>query len=109
MNDEGDVVGLEQDYASLGADKDKFELHLHNLLNKQIGKTFVSGSIKTPFPMVSGTEVCHVEIAAANDPVFLNVADKSGQKLEKLYVRSGCSSQEFSLSDFNEYRKERFS
>lgn len=73
------------------------------------GKPFVSGAVKTCFPTVGGTEICQIEIAAANDRVFLSVTDKVEQKAEKLYVRSGCSSQELSLSEFNEYRKERVS
>src|SRR5262249_15667689 len=38
VDDSGNVLGLESDYHSLGnADRDRFELHLRNLLNQQFG------------------------------------------------------------------------
>ena len=38
-SDEGEVIGLEDDYNSLkDGDKDKFELHLRNLLNTAYSK-----------------------------------------------------------------------
>jgi predicted HTH transcriptional regulator len=37
VNDEGEILGLEHDYASLDGSKDEFELHLRNLVNKSLG------------------------------------------------------------------------
>ena len=38
----------------------------------------------------------------------MTVADKSGQKAEKFYVRDGNASKELSISAANEYIGERF-
>jgi hypothetical protein len=47
VNDEGEVLGLEGDYHALGgANRDKFELHLRNLLNANFGAAFVTSKIK---------------------------------------------------------------
>ena len=108
VDDDGNPLGLENDYASLGADKDKFELHLRNLLNQQIGTSFVASSIKTVFPVIDEIEICQVEVTRSREPIILSVTDKNGVKSEKVYVRSGNSSQELSMSEFDQYRKERF-
>lgn len=108
IDDDGNPIGLENDYASLGADKDKFELHLRNLLNQQLGISFVVSSVKTRFPLVNDVEICQVEVLPAKQPIVLKVIDKNGQKSEKVYVRSGNSSQELSMSEFYQYRQGRF-
>ncbi|MBL9179738.1 MAG: DUF262 domain-containing protein [Verrucomicrobiaceae bacterium] len=109
VNDDGEPLGLAPDYHSLGGvDRDKFELHLRNLLNEQFGKGFVTSKIGITFHEVGGKEVCLVETAAAKEPVIVKIKDKNGQVLEKFFARSGNSSQEIPLSEMNAYIKEHF-
>ena len=109
VDDDGHVIGLAHDYLSLGdADRDKFELHLRNLLNQQLGSAFVASKVQVKFPEAAGVEVCQVEIGPAKDPVIVTVKDKNGQPIEKFYARSGNSSQEVPMSEMNAYLKERF-
>lgn len=108
--DDGEVLGLENDYASLGdADKDKFEMHLRNLLSNAFGNSYVASRIKIRFPNVAGKEICHVEIQQHHEPLILAVSDKNGQKTEKLFVRNGNASQEISMSEMKDYLQQRFS
>jgi hypothetical protein len=107
--DSGDVLGLEADYQSLGdADRDKFELHLRNLLNQQFGTAFVTSTVSMKFHELGDKEVCQVEISQAKDPIIVTSKDKNGQNVEKFYARSGNSSQEIAMSEMNAYIKERF-
>jgi hypothetical protein len=109
VEDDGTVLGLEQDFASLGdVGRDKFELHLRNLLIQQFGAGFVTRKVQILFHEVEGKEVCQVEVSPAKEPVILKVKDKSGQSIEKFYARSGNLSQEIPLSEMNAYVKERF-
>ena len=109
VGDDGEVIGLEPDYHSLGGvDRDKFELHLRNLLNQQFGTGFVTSKVVVKFHEVEEKEVCQIETEAAKEPVILIVKDKNGQLTEKFYARSGNSSQEIPLSEMNAYIKERF-
>ena len=109
VQDDRTVVGLEHDYLSLGnVDRDKFEVHLRNLLNQQFGSGFVASKLQVRFHEVADMEVCQVDISPANEPVILKVKDKNGLVTEKLYVRSGNSSQELALTELNTYLKERF-
>ena len=109
VDDEGQVVGLEHDYASLGeADRDKFELHLRNLLNQQLGAGFVTSKIRINFHYIVDKELCEIETSPAKEPVILKVKDKGGQTVEKFYARSGNSSRGIPLSEMSAYIKERF-
>jgi hypothetical protein len=107
--DDGQILGLEPDYLSLGGvDRDKFELHLRNLLNQQFGAGFVSNKIVINFHELEGKEVCQVETSPAKEPVIVSVKDRNGQSVQRFYARSGNSSQEISLGEMNNYLKERF-
>ena len=109
VDDERQIVGLEHDYFSLGeADRDKFELHLRNLLNQQLGAGFVTSKIRITFHCIADKELCEIETSPAKEPVILKVKDKNGQTVEKFYARSGNSSQEIPLSEMSAYIKERF-
>lgn len=107
--DNGEALGLEGDYHALGgANRDKFELHLRNLMNEAFGASFVTGKIKVSFPEIGEIEICRIEILPSTKPLIISVKDKSGQAQEKFYVRSGNSSQEFSLNEMQAYLTERF-
>ena len=109
VDDEGQVLGLEKDYLLLDSvDRDKFELHLRNLLNQQFGVGFVKLKLRIQFHEVEGNEVCQIEVNPAKESVILKTKDKNGQTIEKFYTRSGNSSQEIPLSEINEYMKELF-
>jgi hypothetical protein len=109
VSDNGDVLGLEPDYHSLGgADRDKFELHLRNLLNQQFGTGFMTSKVAIKFHSIGDKDVCQIGTVAANQPVILKVKDRNGQPTEKFYARSGNSSQEIPLSEMSGYIKDRF-
>lgn len=100
---------MDRDYSSLGnADKDKFELHLRNLCNHQFDKAFVTTRLKITFPESGDYEICQIEIKPATKAVFVKLKDKSGQTVERFYVRSGNSSQELTVSELDAYTRERF-
>lgn len=106
---DGAMLGLEHDYSSLGGvGRDKFELHLRNLLNQQFGVGFVTGKMRIRFHEREGKELCEVGVSPAEEPIVIKMNNKNGQPMEKFYVRSGNSSQEIPLSGLNSYWKERF-
>jgi len=109
VDDDGKILGLEGDYHALGgANRDKFELHLRNLLNGNLGMAFVTSKIKVSFPSIGESEICQVDIQPSTKPLVISVKDKNGQSQEKFYVRSGNSSQELSLNEMQAYLSERF-
>ncbi len=109
VSDSGEILGLEGDYLSLGgANRDKFELHLRNLLSSAFGAAFVSSKLKVLFPAIGEVEICQVDVQPSAKPLVLTVKDKNGVGQEKFYVRSGNSSQELSLAEMPPYLAERF-
>ena len=110
VSDDGSILGLESDYHSLGGgDRDKFELHLRNLLNQQFGPALVSTKVSVQFHEVGEKEVCQIEVLSNKSPVIVNLKDKNGQSVEKFFVRSGNSSLELPPSEMSVYLKDRFS
>lgn len=109
VSDDGEATGLEQDYASLGdADKDRLELHLRNLFANAFGLDFTASKLKFTFPEVAGNEICQIDVKPADAAVVITVSDKSGQRSEKLYVRSGNSSPEMPMSEVPAFLGKRF-
>jgi hypothetical protein len=108
IDDNGSPLGLDRDYTALGGDRDKFEVHLRNILNQACGQTFVINKLGIFFPLVEGIEICQVDVTAAQQPIIVKVADKNGQPVEKFYVRSGNSSVEMPLSEMHAYVSDRF-
>lgn len=107
--DNGEVLGLQDDYNTLKeSNKDYFEIHLRNLINAAFGKDFAATKIKINFTVIDENEICEIDIKAGSNPLFLEVANKNGQKQKKFYVRSGNSSQELAIDEATAYAKTRF-
>ncbi len=109
VGDDGTIHGLELDYHSLGeVGRDKFELHLRNLITQQFGVSFVTNRIKISFHELDEKDICQVEIGPSTKPVIITSKDKNGQPIEKFYIRSGNSSRELPLKEMNDFLKDRF-
>ncbi|MHC1730263.1 MAG: DUF262 domain-containing protein [Syntrophobacteraceae bacterium] len=108
VSDEGEILGLEPDYTSLGGNKDEFELHLRNLVNKAFGKVYATGNITIRFQVSNGNEICKIDIKRGEEPLFVEAVDKHGVKSKKFYVRSGNSSQDLDIAETSKYIKSRF-
>lgn len=103
VHDSQGAVGLESDYAVTGGDRDGFELVLTNMLQNQFGAAFKASKVKVSFPSAGGIEICKVDVARSSDLVSIEMSDKNGQKLKRIYVRSGNSSQELPAHEVQKY------
>lgn len=108
VDDNGHILGLDNDYKSLNGNKDEFELHLKNLMNEAFGKVFSASNVIITFHSVQGFEICQVSVQKGTKPVFLETVDVNGQRFEKFYVRSGNSSQDLKPSEISEYCESHF-
>lgn len=109
VNDEGEILGLDDDYSSLKeADKDNFELHLRNLINHAFGKEYATTQLSIKFPLVDEKEICEIDIKQGKNPIYCEVTDKNGNKVKKFYIRSGNSSQELDIQETASFIKNRF-
>ncbi|WP_082670098.1 DUF3320 domain-containing protein [Sphingomonas sanguinis] len=106
--DDGTVKGLERDYACLGGNRDKLELHLTNLLGKHFGSAFRAARIGVTFPQHEGVDVCRIEVGPAVEAQFVSLPDRGGTVTERFFVRSGNSTQELTPSQMHLYVGQRF-
>jgi hypothetical protein len=108
VEDSGEIIGLENDYESLKGDKDKFERHLIGLISNHFGESFSISKIKVSFHIISGKEICKLEIRPASNLLVFKNKDKNGQTKEVVYSRRGNASVEVPASELQQFIKERF-
>ncbi len=103
VSDEGEVLGLENDFATLGKkpNRDGFELFLTDLLFG--GKLWLSGLIEIGFLEVAGKTICKVSVKPSPQPVWTEV-----NGAERLFVRTGNSTRELSASEAYAYARRRW-
>lgn len=101
----GEILGIENDYLTLGKDKmsrDGFLLQLTQIFNTYLGRPFHQFAKISIVPM-RGKDVCVVEAASSITPVYI----KNDNKVE-FYVRSSASSQFMNTQEAIEYIKVHF-
>ena len=98
VEDNGNLYGLEKDIQCLkNGSLDKFERHLVQLIENNIGKRFIS-SIKIRFTNLEDKNICAVYIQKANQKAFLK-SDKGTE----FYIRTGNSSRFLNVPDIYDY------
>lgn len=103
VDDHQNAVGLEKDYSTIKKpDRDGFQLHLSNLLDKYLGKE-VMKLWKLEFPYYDGKQICLVKVTSSNRPVFVSYEGK-----EDFFVRKEGSSQPLNRSEQHEWSKDRW-
>ena len=97
--DDGEPIGLDADQF---ASEDKMHLHLINILKERIGVTQMM-YIHPRFEDLQDKRVMVIDCWPARSPVFVK---DSGA--ERFYIRAGASTAELSMSQVQEYTKQRF-
>jgi hypothetical protein len=104
VDDEGKILGLTNDYKTLGKkqDKDGFENWLVTVLLDNIGKDF-SPSIHIDFYVIEGKEICKTTVKTAPKPAYV----KEGA-YETLFIRTGNSTRPLTTREAVEYCKQKW-
>lgn len=104
VSDDGDVLGLEPDYRTLGKrpDRDGYQQFLVTLISNALGKS-ACALLTISFHPVEGKEVCAVSVHPSPAPVYV----KDGQQ-ERFYLRTGNSTQELGTRESVSYSKTRW-
>jgi hypothetical protein len=104
INNEGDKIGLDKDYSTLGKNqrnKDGFQLQLTEIINSYLGKAyhqFISVKIFTD----NCKDFCCVEVKPVQEPVFVIINEK-----KEFYIRENNRSQKLEIHEFHEYHNLR--
>lgn len=105
--DDGSIVGIEEDFPSLGAKRtiDGWELWLTDLLSASLGQTATMNTIVT-YGHVAGATVAKIEITPTPRPVF--VTPKKGERRPVFYVRMNSSTRELLGLEAVDYQRKRW-
>jgi len=98
VGDDGNALGLQNDYQSLSKNsRDGFLLALTNLINQNMGKSthkFITINIIS----INEKDVCIVTAEKSDKPVFIGKGDN-----EEFYIRASASSQPLGMSETFKY------
>ncbi len=108
VRDDGSVTGLGPDLNTFAGSRDKFDLHLTNLIKDRFSESFRAGCVSVSYPVVEDRIICRVDVKRSRMPVYLNIADGGGAATPRLIVRAGASSPEIPLSQVATYVREHF-
>jgi predicted HTH transcriptional regulator len=102
VTDDGDIVGLEQDFATLNKrpDRDGYQQFLTTLLSNGIGKVPTSASLSISFHALASKEVCLVQVTRSSEPVYVS---DGGAK--RFYVRTQNTTQDLDVEQAAAYAK----
>jgi hypothetical protein len=107
--DDKRIVGLDRDYESLVKrgdrykDRDRFQLHLRQLLAAKIDRDISNLYIETAIVEVDGKDVCVAHARASAVPIYLYEGNAT-----HLYVRDGASSVQLDAKQTVEYVEHRW-
>jgi predicted HTH transcriptional regulator len=104
VDDDGKVLGIENDYKTLGKkpNRDGYENWLTTLLLGEFGKD-ASPLIRISFHQIDRKDICQLAFKPSPRPVF--VKDGNG---EHLYIRAGNSTRLLTSREAIEYSKHRW-
>ncbi|NLD92309.1 MAG: ATP-binding protein [Fibrobacter sp.] len=105
VRDDGEILGLEDDYNSLSnSNRDQFERHLNQILTRDIDFTSIRSHVKINFFTVDDKDICCLMVNGSESPIIIK---KQGK--ECFFVRLGNSIKELtSISDMSDYIQKRF-
>lgn len=100
IGDNGEIIGLENDYKTLRKyGKDYFEVHFYHLVSQMIGKEYMH-LIDVAFYSLEERDICSVQVFPSEDPVYLRSDNQ-----EIFYVRAGNTTQPLSIREAGKYIK----
>ena len=101
VEDSGKIIGIEKDDFQ---NKDKFNLHLLNIIKQKIGKKYLNKiNIEIIKNEKENNHIAKIDCKPSNEPVFIKQ-----DKLEKFYIRTGPATSEIFAKDLIDYVNKRF-
>ena len=98
IDDEGSILGLEQDYGTLKKPgKDGFEQYIMQLVSLKFGTHFCP-LVKVAFYQFEEKDICYVRVHKSQKPVYLNLGDRS-----HFFIRTGNGTRELDMPEALEY------
>ena len=108
VDDDGNVLGLDTDYKTLGSkgNRDGFELFIRQLLDTNLSVS-TAGMVNVRFDATEGRDVCVVLVAPAGKPTFAKPVT-GGAGPTDFWVRIGNSTKQLHGDEMIEYQELRW-
>ena len=103
VDDDGNVLGLENDYELLNLNDDKFQRMIWETIKKFIKNITYVSKLQVSLINKESKKICIIKIPHADEAIFVH-----DDRPEESYVRIGSRSEKFSPSDFMKHCKTRF-
>lgn len=101
--DDKEILGLEADYRHAGLnDRDRWELHLSNLVKGQVGTPFMN-YMDVNFVNKDGSEVAIIRVDKATEPAYLRKGGRTA-----FFVRTGNSTSELGVDEIQQWLQHHF-
>jgi len=109
VDDDGTVLGIEPDLATLGSRQniDGYELFLRQLLENSLSAV-TAHTVQIRFHDLHGRQICEVAVAASGRAVFAKSARGSGTETSEFWVRVGNSTRQLHGDDMVQYQEEHW-
>lgn len=101
VNDDGEIVGLEKDFNTLGG-RDDFLRKLTQVINDYLGSNN-HAFLNPEFIEKNQKDICVVKVDKSDNPVYL----RDNQK-KRFYIRTQNSSSELTGKEADQYKQKRF-
>lgn len=108
VGDDGQVLGIEDDFATLGTKQntDGYELFLRQLLDDSLSAP-TAPTVRLRFPKLAEKTICQVTVAASGRPIFAKPA-KGGADASEFWVRVGNATKQLHGDDLMKYQEEHW-
>ena len=105
VNDSGVAVGITADYRTLGKKgRDRFGLHLGNLVERDLGGA-ASSYLTVTFREIDGQDICQIIVEPSGHPIY--VKDPKGKDVV-LYLRTGNATRSLPVNETVTYVQRRW-
>ena len=104
VNDAGGAVGLSTDYGSLKkADRDGFELHLQQLVTRDLGEAASASFLTVNFHEIDSQDICQVTVEPSDHPIYVESKSET-----VFYLRSGNATHPLPVNEAIQYVQHRW-
>ena len=99
VDDDGAVVGIAADCATLKKpDRDGFELHFQNLVDKYLGEAVSASFLTVNFHEIDGQDICQITVDPSDRQIYVQHEGN-----EVFYVRSGNATRALPVAEAVKY------
>lgn len=104
VDDAGGAVGIAADYRTLRKqDRDGFELHLQQLVTRDLGEAAAASFLTVNFHAIDGEDICQIAIEPCDHPIYVD-----SEKQAVFYLRTGNATRLLPVDEAVKYVQHRW-